>query len=120
MDHRQVKGVRYLLECSIWAYNATMVHSRQPQIDVLRRVNVKGRARFIDNSAARNLENAIQKKTQSEVILRQLGLTPEKSLVDKVTELLELSQTLDALNPVAVSPETSAAFIEARTVSASR
>ena len=90
-----------------------MVHPRQPQIDVLRRVNVKGRARFIDNSAARGLENAIQKKTQSEEILRQLGLTPEKSLVDKVTELLELSQTLDALNPVTISPETSAAFIEA-------
>jgi hypothetical protein len=90
-----------------------MVHSRQPQIDTLKRVNVKGCARFIDNSAARNLENAIQKKTQSEVILRQLGLTPEKSLVDKVTELLELSQTLDSLNPVAISPETSAAFVEA-------
>jgi hypothetical protein len=33
--------------------------------------------------------------------------------LDKVTELLELSQTLDALNPVTVGPETSAAFIEA-------
>ena len=90
-----------------------MVHPRQPQIDTLRRVNVKGRARFSDNSAARNLDQAIDKKTQSEAVLRALGLTPEKSLVDKVTELMELAQTLDALNPVAVSPETSAAFIEA-------
>jgi hypothetical protein len=90
-----------------------MVHPRQPQIDTLKRVNARGRARFIDNSAARNLDQAIDKKTQSEAVLRQLGLTPEKSLVDKVTELLELSQTLDALNPVTISPETSAAFVEA-------
>jgi hypothetical protein len=90
-----------------------MVHSRQPQIDVLKRVNAKGRARFLDNSAARNLDNAVEKKVQSEAVLKALGLTPETSLVNKVTELLELSQTLDALNPVTVGPETSAAFVDA-------
>jgi hypothetical protein len=90
-----------------------MVHSRQPQIDVLKKVNIKGRARFIDNSATKNLEAAIAKKAKSEAVLKQLGLTSEKSLGDKVLELLELSQTLDALNPVAISPDTSTAFAEA-------
>jgi hypothetical protein len=89
-----------------------MVHRRQLQIEVLKKVNIKGRARFMDNTAARNLDSAIAKKTLSEATLRRLGLTPETSMVDKVTELLELSQTLDALNPLSLSPETLAAFLE--------
>ena len=56
-----------------------MVHRRQLQIEVLKKVNIKGRARFMDNTAARNLDSAIAKKTLSEATLRRLGLTPETS-----------------------------------------
>ena len=73
-----------------------MVHRRQLQIEVLKKVNIKGRARFMDKTAARNLDSAIAKKTLSEATLRRLGLTPETSMVDKITELLEMSQSLDA------------------------
>ena len=79
----------------------------------MRQRGAKGRAVLSDTFAAKALENAIVRKTNSEVMLKQLGLTSEKSLVDKVLELLELSQTLDAVNPVSVNADTSTTFVAA-------
>lgn len=73
---------------------------------------VRGRARLSDNFAAKALSVAIARKANSETALRLLGLSPEKSLVEELLEMMELTQTLDALNPVSISPSTSVVAIK--------
>jgi hypothetical protein len=90
-----------------------MTPDQKPNAAVMRKRGEKGRAVLSDTFARKALDNAIVRKTNSEAMLKQLGLSSEKSLVDKVLELLELSETLDATNPVSVSANTSTAFVEA-------
>jgi hypothetical protein len=81
-----------------------MVHRRQVQIDVLRKVNSKGRARFMDRHATRNLRAAFARKTTAEETLRQHGLVTEESSL--LLQLLELPATLDCLDPQTLNTET--------------
>ena len=90
--------------CTTRVYNASMVHRRQLQIDVLRKVNIKGRARFLDRHATRNLRSAFVRKTTAEATLLQHGLVTEEPLL--LLQLMELPATLDALDPPTLNTET--------------
>ena len=90
------------------------MRDEQPtKTDVLAKGRAKGRAVLSAQFSYAALDKAVKRAQQSQAQLRSLGITPEKTLVNEVVGMLELSQTLDAINPGLINPDTYEAFLEA-------
>jgi hypothetical protein len=61
---------------------------KQVPADVLRRENVKGRARAYDNRAAVALIRELQRKRATESVLTELGMEPNQPLSKLVKQVL--------------------------------
>jgi hypothetical protein len=80
-----------------------MAPDRRPQSDVLRRVDAKGRARLLsNNSAMKALDGVVERAANSEAVLREHGLEPAQSLLDKINVI---AQTLDSLKKGNPAPQ---------------